>query len=230
MKSDIIEVEGTIQLKDRKWYQLFMKGWCRHTDGLNKPRWIRFNYPTSITTMLIILFAATNTVAQQNITEEAKSFIIDNNMNTSFYILVDMSVNSGDYRMRVINFATGETMYKAQTAKGSGTSGLPEFSNIKDSHTTALGKYKISNRAWSNWGINIKYWLDGLETSNSNARERVIVLHGWDLIEDARSSSTPQGWGCPAVSNNAMRFLDAKLKKEYIKDSSKRVLLWIYKS
>ena len=180
--------------------------------------------------ILLALLLPFTLTAQTGVTQEAKSFILANNMNTSFYILVDMSVSSGDYRMHVVDFATSKTIYKAQTAKGSGTSGLPEFSNIKDSHTTALGKYKVSNRAWSNWGINIKYWLDGLETSNSSARERVIVLHGWDLIEDARSSSTPQGWGCPAVSNNAMRFLDAKLKKEYIKDSSKRVLLWIYKS
>jgi hypothetical protein len=35
---------------------------------------------------------------------------------------------------------------------------------------------------------------------------------------------TPEGWGCPAVSNQQMRALDSLLKKE-----KKPLLLWIYK-
>jgi len=35
---------------------------------------------------------------------------------------------------------------------------------------------------------------------------------------------TPEGWGCPAVSNNQMKFID-----ELIKKSDTPLLLWIYK-
>ena len=100
----------------------------------------------------------------------------------------------------------------------------PEFSNVPDSHCSSLGKYLVAERGWSGWGIHVNYKLDGLETTNSNARKRVIVLHSWDAISDEEvfPRGTPEGWGCPSVSNNTMRRLDAKLKE------NKRVIMWIY--
>ena len=69
------------------------------------------------------------------------------------------------------------------------------------------------------------YKMHGLESSNSKAYERTIVLHSWDDIphEEVYPSGTPEGWGCPAVSNDFMKVIDAKLQK-----ASKNVLLWVY--
>ncbi len=100
------------------------------------------------------------------------------------------------------------------------------FSNVIDSHRSSLGKYILGERGFSSWGINIKYLMHGLETTNSKALTRVIVLHSWDKMTDNEvfPAGTPEGWGCPTVSNTDMKFLDTILKK-----SSKPILFWIYK-
>ena len=69
-----------------------------------------------------------------------------------------------------------------------------------------------------------KYWLNGLEKSNSNAVERVTVLHSWEAIADKEvfPEFAPLSWGCPAISNEFMTILDIKLQA-----SNKPVLMWI---
>lgn len=145
-----------------------------------------------------------------------------------------MSVHSGLYRGFVWNFKTNKVDDKFlvshgccdQQWSGEKTKTNPKFSNVPDSHCSSLGKYKIAERGYSNWGIHINYKLDGLEASNSNARKRVIVLHSWEVISDEEvyPKGTPEGWGCPAVSNNTMRRLDSTLKQ-----ADKSVLMWVYK-
>jgi hypothetical protein len=86
------------------------------------------------------------------------------------------------------------------------------------------GKYKIGTRDYSSWGINVKYWLHGLEESNESAVKRVVVLHSWNAVKnnEVYPKFAPLSWGCPAVSNEFMEKLDTRLKK-----SEKPVLLWI---
>ena len=166
-------------------------------------------------------------------TEEALTYCKENNMNTNFCILVDMGTHSGIERMIVWDFKNDSIIESGLVSHGCGnklwswdqTKDSPVFSNTPESHLSSLGKYAIGSRAWSNWGINIKYWLKGLESTNSNAVSRVIVLHGWESVSDESiyPDGTPEGWGCPAVSNNMMRFLDKTLKK-----ADKPVLFWIY--
>ena len=101
----------------------------------------------------------------------------------------------------------------------------PQFSNAFESHCSSLGKYRIGKRAYSDWGINIKYYLYGLDSSNSNAYKRTIVLHGWGDIPDneIHPSGIPEGWGCPAVSDKMMTKLDSTFQTK-----KKPVLMWIY--
>lgn len=90
-----------------------------------------------------------------------------------------------------------------------------------------MGKYKIGKRGISSWGIGINYLLLGLDSSNNNALKRKIVLHSWDKIpnEETYPGGIPEGWGCPATSDDFMRRLDLKIKL-----SSNPVLLWVYKT
>ena len=52
------------------------------------------------------------------------------------------------------------------------------------------------------------------------------MLHSWEEIpnDEVFPKGTPEGWGCPAVSNEAMREIDKILKQ-----SKKPVLLWVIK-
>ena len=120
-------------------------------------------------------------------------------MNEDFYFLIDLRLHSGKNRFFV-------------------------YSNQVDSHCSAKGKYKIGNRDYSSWGIKVKYWLEGLEESNSNAQKRLIVLHSWEAVSDSEiyPHYSPLSWGCPAVSNAFMELLDPLLQQ-----SKKPVLLWI---
>ncbi|MFM7023824.1 MAG: murein L,D-transpeptidase catalytic domain-containing protein [Flavobacteriales bacterium] len=165
--------------------------------------------------------------------KEALAFCKKNGMDTTFCILIDMSIHSGKKRMFIWDFKKDSLETAALCAHGSGSKPWshdyskenPEFSNVPDSHCSSLGKYKIGIRSYSSWGIKIHYKLHGLEKTNDKAFQRYVVLHSWEAIPDQEMypAGAPEGWGCPVVSLNMMRFLDKKLQA-----AKKPVLLWIY--
>lgn len=165
--------------------------------------------------------------------QDALNYCQSNQMNTDHCILINMSRPSGLFRLFVWSFEEESIKQSALVAHGccnytwgqDQTKNKPSFSNVPESYCSSLGKYKIGQRGWSNWGINVNYKLHGLEATNDNALDRLIVLHSWEAItnEEVYPAGTPEGWGCPAVSNEVMRSLDQLLKA-----SSKNVLMWIY--
>lgn len=165
--------------------------------------------------------------------KEAKAYCEENGLNSSYCILVDFSMHSGKRRMFVYDLKHDSVLTIGMVSHGCGdapwgidaTRNNPVFSNEHDSHCSSLGKYRIGERGYSSWGINVNYKLHGLESTNSNAYDRIIVLHSWsDIPEDeVYPMGTPEGWGCPAVSNKFMTYLDSLLKQQ-----NKDVLLWIY--
>lgn len=166
--------------------------------------------------------------------KEALQFCKTKDFNTSFCILIDMSLHSGVKRLMIWDFERDTITNSFLVAHGCGNSPWnedkskesPVFSNTDDSHCSSLGKYKIGERGYSQWGVNVKYVLHGLESSNSNAQRRAIVFHSWEAISDNEiyPNGTPEGWGCPAISNNSFRMIDPLLRS-----SDKPVLMWIYR-
>lgn len=163
---------------------------------------------------------------------QAKQFCKEKKFNEEFYILIDLSIHSGKNRFFVYNFTTEKVDYKKLTTHGScdmfeendSKWEKAKFGSKVDSHCSMKGKYKIGDRGWSKWGINVKYWLHGLEKTNANSIERVTVLHSWDAVSDKEvyPKFSPLSFGCPAVSDDFMKILDVKLQA-----SQKPVLLWI---
>lgn len=164
--------------------------------------------------------------------EEAASFCKENNYNESYYFLVDLSVHSGKNRFFIYDFATKKVLDKNLVTHGSCDQfeenpdkwKKVKFDNRVDSHCSMNGKYKIGSRDYSSWGINVKYWLHGLELTNKNAEKRVVVLHSWSAVQNKEiyPRHSPLSWGCPAVSDAFMEKLDERLQQ-----SAKPVLLWI---
>lgn len=164
--------------------------------------------------------------------EEAKEFCMKNQYNEDYYFLVDLSVHSGRNRFFIYDFATKKVLDKNLVTHGSCDQfeenpdkwEKVKFDNRLDSHCSMKGKYKIGSRDYSSWGINVKYWLHGLESSNRNAEKRVVVLHSWNAVKNQEiyPRYSPLSWGCPAVSNEFMDKLDERIQK-----SKKPVLLWI---
>ncbi len=165
--------------------------------------------------------------------KDALEFCKEKKYNTQFCILVDMSLHSGVYRMMVWDFKENKISHKYLVGHGCGNSSWskddtkdnPGFSNTDGSHLSSLGKYKIGERGYSDWGVHTKYLLHGLENTNSNALQRFIVFHSWELMSDEEvfPKGSPEGWGCPTISNNAFQEIDVLMK-----NSPKPVLFWMY--
>ncbi len=165
---------------------------------------------------------------------EALTFCINNKFNDNFCILVDMGIHSGLNRFFIYDFKKKAITHQMLVGHGccdypwsqDWSKESPTFSNKDGSHCSALGKYKIGQRGWSDWGIHVKYVLHGLETTNSNAQSRYIVFHSWEKVSDTEvyPSGTPEGWGCPTISNKNMKIVDPMLKA-----SGRPVLMWIYR-
>jgi hypothetical protein len=165
--------------------------------------------------------------------KQSFAFCKQKGYNTRYCILIDMSLHSGVKRFMVWDFRKNDTMITGLVSHGcasapwSGvwTKDKPVFSNSDGSHCTALGKYRIEGRAYSAWGIHVKYFLTGLENTNNNALIRQIVFHSWDQVSETNvyPNGTPEGWGCPAISNSTLKIVDALIRKQ-----KKRMLMWIY--
>lgn len=163
--------------------------------------------------------------------KEAKSYAKKNNLNQNKFILIDLGLHSGLKRFFVYNLKNdsleksymvshgcGDHMWSWTSSKENAT-----ISNELDSHCSSVGKYVISSRGVSQWGIKVNYLLIGKDDTNSNAVKRAIVLHSWEKIstEEVYPDGTPEGWGCPAVSNESMYEIDDLLKV------NKNMLMWI---
>ncbi|MDA0930882.1 MAG: murein L,D-transpeptidase catalytic domain family protein [Bacteroidetes bacterium] len=165
--------------------------------------------------------------------QEAVAYCKEKGFNTNLCILIDMGVHSGKNRLMLWDLRSDSLLYSCLVSHGCGrhpwsadaSKESPTFSNENGSHLSSLGKYKIGERGYSSWGVHVKYLLHGLEASNSRALARTIVFHSWDDIpeEEPYPAGTPEGWGCPAVSNASFHRIDP-----YLRQSGKPVLMWIY--
>jgi len=164
---------------------------------------------------------------------QALLFSRQHGYNIKYCILMDMSRPSGVKRFMVWDFKKDDTLFSGLVSHGCGLnpwSGVwskdkPAFSNVVNNHCSSLGKYVVGLRSASAWGIRIRYELHGLESTNSNAYARTVVLHSWEQVPDKEiyPDGTPEDWGCPAVSNNTMRLVDALIRYQ-----KKYLILWIY--
>jgi len=164
---------------------------------------------------------------------QARTFCQKKQLNTDFCILIQIDRHSGLERFFVYDLKNDSIMHRFLVAHGccayawseTFSKEKPTLSNQEGSHCTSLGKYKIGARRKSEWGVKIKYLLHGLEKSNDQALLRQIVLHSWERIADQEvfPEGTVEGWGCPAISNQAFLTIDPLLHH-----SKTPVLLWIF--
>ena len=165
--------------------------------------------------------------------KQALQFCESKKYNKEFCILIDMSLHSGVKRFCIWDFNKDTISHSFLVGHGccdnawnnDESKSSPRFSNIDGSHCSSLGKYKIGERGYSDWGVHVKYLLHGLESSNNNALKRQIVFHSWEVVSDEEvfPAGTPEGWGCPTLSNASFLIVDKKLKT-----SASPVLMWIY--
>lgn len=154
---------------------------------------------------------------------EALEFCKSHNLNTNYCVFVDFSKHAGKKRYVIYNLNTREVEYSSVCANGLNRN---EFSNKEGSHLSSLGKYKVTPIV-GKMGIKEECLvLEGLDSTNSNARKRQILIHSHKSVY-YNPGTYPfnffyknLSWGC---------FVIDKLSFGKTKNISKPMLLWAYK-
>ncbi len=131
--------------------------------------------------------------------------------NVNYVSVINFGQNSKEARFYIIDMNTGG-VWAIHTAHGKGsdpnqTGNATTFSNVSGSNASSLGYYRASEPYTGSHGLSMR--LDGLSSTNSNARARAIVVHPADYVSE---SSVIQGrsWGCPAVApQNSVKVINA---------------------
>lgn len=121
--------------------------------------------------------------------------------NPNVLSVIDFGQFSGNKRFYIINMNTG-VVWNIRVAHGKGSDPdhdgyAQSFSNVSGSNATSLGFYMTAETYYGDNGYSLR--LDGLSSTNSNARERAIVVHGASYVEEANVIQG-RSWGCPAVA------------------------------
>lgn len=144
--------------------------------------------------------------------------------NTNYAFLIDMKLPSGSNRFFVYDFKKDTAVKAGLVTHGYGPGDQRiSFSNVPGSYCTSLGKYKMGNHYNGRFGL--AYKLYGLDSSNSNAINRYVVLHshacvpGWEVAPQPICMSQ----GCPTVAPAFLTEL-----RTYLDKAGKPILLYIF--
>lgn len=155
----------------------------------------------------------------------ARQFTRVKNYNNNYAFLIDLSLPSGQNRFFIYDLRNDSVIKAGLVTHGNCFEYWLEgrrYSNVVGSGCSSLGKYKIGNPYTGKWGYSYK--LYGLDSTNSNAYERTVVLHGHSCVSETEvADEICQSNGCPTVNPGFLESL-----KNIINNSGKPLLLWIY--
>ena len=161
-----------------------------------------------------------------NKANEIKTFLKKNTKyNKDVIFLLDMKIPSNKYRFFVFDIKKNTVTDFGLVAHGSGSATKTDelkFSNTDGSLMTSLGKYYIGNSYNGTFGK--AYKMYGLDTTNSNAFARNIVLHSHKKMPyNEQKSPIVLSKGCPMLNNKFYLRIQNILDK-----SDKKILLYVY--
>jgi hypothetical protein len=155
-----------------------------------------------------------------------RAYLSRHGFNASVCFLVDMRLPSGKNRFFVYDLRGDSVLTAGLVAHGCGNrnfSDEPVFSNVDGSGCTSLGRYRVGYKYWGQFGE--AYKLYGLDTSNSRAFARNVVLHAYMGVPERETYPNPicNSLGCPMVSNGFFKTLQPVIEK-----SGKPICLWVF--
>lgn len=126
------------------------------------------------------------------------------NSNPRYWAAVDFGMHSAKPRLFLFDCVAGKvTRHLCAHGRGSDPdhNGIADhFSNKDGSNCTSLGIYVCDVTYQGGNGLSL--YLDGMESSNSAARHRHIVMHGADYVSPAfvdQHHKIGRSHGCPAI-------------------------------
>ena len=119
--------------------------------------------------------------------------------NKNYIIVIDFKQHNSKKRFYLINMNTGD-VERYLTAHGKNSDAdhdgyATTFSNSANSLMSSLGFYVTAETYYGENGYSLR--LDGLSSTNSNARSRAIVIHGASYVTPG--SLIGRSYGCPAL-------------------------------
>ncbi|RYZ33990.1 MAG: peptidase [Sphingobacteriales bacterium] len=155
-----------------------------------------------------------------------RQYARQNGLSTELAFLLDMRLPSGRNRFFVYDFIQDTISAVALVSHGSCNTAFqpePVFSNEPGGGCSSLGRYKIGKAYMGSFGK--AYKLHGLDSSNSNAYQRYVVLHGYSAVPEKETEPFPivNSLGCPMVTYAFLNKLSALIETQ-----EKPVMLWIY--
>jgi hypothetical protein len=158
---------------------------------------------------------------------QVKQYAAAHGYSTDYGFIADMGLRSGKKRFFVVDLNSMSVINSGIVAHGRGSERFTlnkQYSNIPGSRCTSLGLYKVGSAYEGSFGRSFK--LYGLETRNSNAFRRSIVLHTMNSIPyDEIDFPIAQTEGCPSLAPKFMEELNPVIHK-----AQKPVLLYVFDS
>jgi hypothetical protein len=149
--------------------------------------------------------------------QNLKIYSKKNKCNLDYAFVINMRIPSYKKRFFVYNLKRDSIVASGLVAHGTGSEtfkGQLVFSNTPDSRCTSLGKYKVG--ASYNGMYGFSYKLTGLDSTNSKAFDRAIVLHGHACVPETDNVFYPIcfSYGCPMVSPIFLQTLKGYISKQ----------------
>lgn len=159
-------------------------------------------------------------------TNLARKFALQKGFSNRIAFLLDMRLPSGRKRFFICDLQNDSVLAAGLVAHGSCNSRFlqtAQFANASGCGCSSVGRYKVAGAYEGRFGKAFK--LVGLDSSNSNAYQRNVVLHAYGCVPDEECYPYPicNSLGCAMVS---YKFLCAAAG--FIEKEKKPVLLWIY--
>lgn len=157
--------------------------------------------------------------------EEARRYARQHKMDTSICFLLDLSIHNGRKRFFVYDFQQATVRNAGLVTHGNCNElfrSTVKYSNTYGSGCSAYGKYRVGQRYTGIFGRS--YRLIGLDSSNSRAMQRAIVMHSHKCVPDDEvyPNQICNSLGCATVSPAFLQTLDT-----IIQQHKRPVLLWI---
>lgn len=133
--------------------------------------------------------------------------------NKKYITVMDYGPHSREHRLFIIDMKDGSVL-RLHAAHGTGsdegrTGYARKFSNSSGANMSSLGWVRTAETYDGKHGYSLR--LDGLSSTNSNLRNRAVVIHGAQYVWE-QNVKQGRSWGCIAVSMKAYKLVIDKLK------------------
>jgi len=166
--------------------------------------------------LITLLLIITTSFYGQSKVEIAKELQKKHNpSNKNYVVFIDYSKPISEKRLYVIDMNTSKTILTTEVAHGinSGKEYATDFSNKDKSLKSSLGVYITQETYYGKFGYSLR--VNGLEKTNSNARQRKIIFHS------NKKMKTKWSFGCFSTNE--------KINKKLINLIKNGCLVYVYK-